>query len=422
MMKQITAIVALLLVSVLGAALVQAIPATIDEVQLDDTTVSPNAINRLNIERNEEFEVEVRLTAQQDISDVEVEAFVSGYEYNDYQDTRISDVTPLFDMESNVTYVKRLTLQLPGDADRDDYKVRIIVSDRNGQELIQNYNLKIDASRHNIVIDDVILNPSSEVRSGSALLATVRVENFGQDDEEDVKVTASIPALGISASDYIDEIKDDDQKDSEELYMRIPRCAKAGTYDLSVDVEYNRGHDVEHKVWPIKVVEDDTCTADAPKGVPSTMIILGTQLESAAQGGNVIFPITLSNSGKGARSYTVTITGADWADVKLSPASTVVVEAGKSQTVNAFVTVKDDATVGPHTMTATVTSGTEKLEDLTLTVNVSKGKSSGWETFKKALVVILIVLVALLVILGLIIGISRMKNQDDESGKAQTYY
>jgi hypothetical protein len=423
MKKQLLSVVALLLVSVLAAAAVHAIPVTLGQVQIDGTDVYENDINSLSIERGQEFEIEVPVTAQDVVANAEVEAFISGYEYNDYSDSRLSDTSGIFDMEPNVTYVKRLHLSLPTDVDRDSYKVRVLVSDRNGQELVANYNLKIDAVRHSITITDVTLSPSGEVRSGSALLATVRVENYGQNTEKDVKVTAAIPALGISATDYLDEIKSGKQKDTEELYLRIPKCAKAGTYDLTVNVDYSRGHEKDNKVYPIKVTADDTCTPApvVPQG-PSTMITLGTQVEQASQGGNIIFPMTLTNNGASARSYSVLIAGNDWADVKLSPASTVVVDPGKSQTINAFVTVNDDAKAGPHTMTATIMSGTEKLQDLTLTANVAEQKKSGWDTLKSVLIVALILLVALLVILGLIVGISRMKGQDDESGKAQTYY
>jgi uncharacterized membrane protein len=377
----------------------------------------------LNIDRGQDFDVRVTVTATDNIPNAEVQAFISGYEYNNDASARLSDTSGVFDMSTNVTYVKTLSLKLPSDTQRDNYKLRVIVSDRNGQELIQDYNLQIDAVRHSVIIKDAIFSPSSEVRSGSALLATVRLDNQGQNAEDNVKVTVSMPALGISATGYIDTIKDGKQKDTEELYLRVPKCAKPGVYDLNVDTDYSGGHLQEHKTYPMTVTADDTCTpAPVQPTQPTTMITLGNQLESAAAGGNVIFPITLTNTGASARAYSVIVTGADWADVTLSPASTVVVNPGSSQTVNAFVTVHDDAKVGPHTMTATVMSGTDKLQDLTLTVNVSAKQASGWDTLKNVLIVTLIVLVALLVILGLIIGISRMKGQEDESGKAQTYY
>jgi hypothetical protein len=98
------------------------------------------------------------------------------------------------------------------------------------------------------------------------------------------------------------------------------------------------------------------------------------------------------------------------------------VDPGKSQTLNLFATVKEGTAVGPHTLTATVSAGTDKLQDLTLTVNATAPKTTAWDTFKKVLVAVLIVLVALLVILGVIIGISRMKGGDDDDAKSQTYY
>ena len=64
------------------------------------------------------------------------------------------------------------------------------------------------------------------------MLATVRVENKGQKDEDDVKVTVSIPALGLSATDYIDEVEEDEEEETEELFIRMPKCAEAGQYEL----------------------------------------------------------------------------------------------------------------------------------------------------------------------------------------------
>jgi uncharacterized membrane protein len=131
--------------------------------------------------------------------------------------------------------------------------------------------------------------------------------------------------------------------------------------------------------------------------------------------------MTVTNSGNAAKSYSFTVSGADWADVKVSPASLVVIEPGKSQTVTIFATVNKDASVGPHVATVTVNSGTEKLQEISLTANVTAAPANAWASVKTALAVSLIVLVALLIILGIIVGISRMKNED-EPAKPQTYY
>jgi len=68
--------------------------------------------------------------------------------------------------------------------------------------------------------------------------------------------------------------------------------------------------------------------------------------------------------------------------------------------------------------------GSETIEAIELTANVLEPERSAWESVKKALEITLVVLVALLVILGLIVGFSRLKNDDEGEGlqETETYY
>ena len=78
-MKAIRAIIALaLFLAVIGS--VSALPINLEEVEVDDTILSENAENRLSLERGEEYEVRVRFTPQEDLDDVEIRIFVSGFE------------------------------------------------------------------------------------------------------------------------------------------------------------------------------------------------------------------------------------------------------------------------------------------------------------------------------------------------------
>ena len=140
MNNKLFSIVALLIVAAIACSgLAAAVPAVIDSVSVDGTVLDSNDINKLDVERGEEIEVKVTLTATGDSQDVEVEAFISGYEYNDRE--RMSDTSHPFDIENNTIYVKTLELDVPSRVDEDNYKLRIIVSDRNSDEVIQNYNL-----------------------------------------------------------------------------------------------------------------------------------------------------------------------------------------------------------------------------------------------------------------------------------------
>lgn len=408
-MKAIKAILALAIVlSLVGIA--YALPVTIEDVEVDDVSLSPNAENRLDLERGQEYEVRVKLTPSVDIDNAEVRVFISGFEYNDVEE--ISDRSTVFDADANVTYVKKLSIRVPDDVEEDDYKLRVVVTDRFGDDLVQNYNLKIDVPRNAVQIEDVIFNPSNAVRAGSALLTTVRVENKGEKTQRDVKVTVSIPGLGVSASEYIDEIdNNDEEEETEEIFLRVPKCAKAGTYDVVVEAEFSERHRKVSERGAINVLEDDTCDENAQ---PKTTITLGNQMQNAMAGQTAVFPITVTNAGKTSKTFVVSVPSADWATITITPTSTLVVPTGATQTIFVNVAVGEDTPAGAHSLTATVASGSDMVQELTLTANVAK-QSSG---IKGVFEVVLIVLVVLLVIIGIVIGIAHYRNKE----QPETYY
>jgi hypothetical protein len=324
--KSVGIFVALALAFLAAASAAAALPAYIDSAKVNDQELVPNDWTRLDMQRTDKLELELQLSALEQVSDVQVQAFISGYEYNT-GDSRIEADSANFDMEPNVTYVKRLSFTIPGDIAQDDYKLRIVVSDRNSDAIVEDYNLKIEGFRHAINIADVILS-DSVVKQGGALLAIVRVENWGQLTESNVKVTASVPELGLSASDFVDEIKVDKQKDSQELYLRVPTCAKAGVYKLNIEAAYNRGHDTVKASAPFEVIESGSCAIKHVVPQP------------------------------------------------VQPASIVVVQ---------------QPTVPAENTTAPVSSG-----------------------LKSALEITLLVLIGLLVIVGIVLGLTRLRSDEDE--------
>ncbi len=407
-MKSIHAIVALaLFLTVISS--VAALPIVLEEVEIDDTVLEENAVNRLSLERGTDYEVRVKFTPTQDIEDAEVRIFVSGYEYSDIDD--IEDKTAVFDADANVTYVKKLNINIPDDVDEDDYKLRVIISDRFSDERVAVYNLKLDVPRNALSVEDVIFSPSNAVRAGSALLTTVRIENKGEKTQDDVRVTVSIPGLGVSATEYIDEIEDgDEEEETEEIFLRVPKCAKAGNYDVIVEVDFSQKHRKISEKRTIAVLEDDTCNEN---DAPQTTITLGNQMQNAEAGQTAIFPITVTNAGKTSKTFIVTVPSSDWASVTITPTSTLVVPSGQTQTVFVNVQVGEDTPAGAHSLTATVSSG-DHTQELTLTTTVLQEKSGARGVFE----VILIVLVVLLVILGIVIGIAHLRNKE----QSETYY
>jgi hypothetical protein len=94
-----------------------------------------------------------------------------------------------------------------------------------------------------------------------------------------------------------------------------------------------------------------------------------------------------------------------------------VLDSGKTQSFFLFASASDAAAAGPQVITASITSGTETVQQVALTANVKAVATSGWKT---ALEVIFIVLVVLLVIVGLVIGFSRLRS--DEPAQTEPYY
>ncbi|MFC1732670.1 hypothetical protein ACFL6I_20395 [candidate division KSB1 bacterium] len=404
-------------------------------VKVDGDIVENGDEIRLSLERNEEIEIKIELMALADIEDVAMEAEIYGDDH--YQ---IDDQTETFDVVNQTLYIKTLNLKLPDIMDRDEYDLRVTVAPRTGAVKTYNYLLRIDAQEHQMIIKDVTLNPENEVKAGRALLSVVRVRNVGEKTEDSVKVKVSIPELGISAVDYIDDIEPDDSVSSEELYMRIPSGAESGTYTVKIDVEYDEGFETERQTLSIDVVgesSDNGGDSDDPGDngqTPSdkTTITVGSQTQDLKQGeGGVIYPITLSNEGSNSKTYTIGVAGTDtFAEVRVSPSTLVVVEGGETETVYIYLTARESSQVGSYTFSVDVSSNGDSLKQIPLNANVVEGDGStaeGWDSVKKGLQIGLIILIVLLVILGLIIAFSKMKGGDedeDDEGEVtgQTYY
>jgi len=417
-MKLFSVIFTLLVVLLAGS--VKADFFDMDQVEIEDTEIHYPGINLLDLERGNEFEVEVTATALGDYDNVQMEISLYGM-HNEH----ITDITDTFDVVNGTTYTKKLTLELPERMDSDIYTLRVRFEDRSEtqQEI---YNLSISSQRNYITIKDIVFSPGTSVKQGRALLTTVRVKNMGEYDEEGVKITFEIPELGLSASDYLDEIESDDSETSEELYVKVPNCAEAKGYAYHVIVEYDDGDEEISESGIIYVTEGDICdmvdSEDESGIVPTTLVTVGPAVQDLVQGKSVIYPVTLTNGGSVAKSYTVVVDGVDnWGEYSLDPAASVVLQPGESKAIYVYVAANKDAAEGEHVFTLSINSGTLTLKQVALKANVLDGEDGF--SLKKVLEVGLVVLVVVLIILALIVAFNRLKGKEDEDeNSGETYY
>ncbi len=247
-----------LLIALMFVLSLVAVPAMADTssnyvvngVYFDGMDISSNTIY---VERGENQELVVYLTGTGETTDVNIRAWIGGYEYDSVQ-----VASAMFDIEDGVSYQKKLTLEFPEDLDANqEYTLYVEVYD-DLDSVTYSGTIMVSKVRHLLDIQDVILDSSLD--AGDYTTATVRLENMGDNKEEDIKVTVSIPELGIEESTFVDELTNDelDNEDEESsgdvsLTFQIPSDAESGDYEVQVSVSYNSGYDTLEESTSVSV-------------------------------------------------------------------------------------------------------------------------------------------------------------------------
>jgi len=404
-----------------ASAAVDSLGVTVLNVKINGDSLNANQAFKTQFERDDELDVRVQLQTDGSttVEDVEIVAFISGAKDD------ISDTVKEFNVQPNTIYTKSLELELPERTKDRDYQLRLIITSPNSDTLSFIYPLVLEPVDTSISIRDVVFSPNDKVVAGRALTAVVRLKNFGQVDEDDVKVVVRIPELGIQEVDYINEIEKDETVSSEELLLRIPRGTQSGEYIVDVEVFFDDLDESTSASFTI-MVDGETSTGSV---TGKTTIAVGLQSQTAARGENgVIFPLTLTNGASVAKTYTLVVSGADsWATTKISPSNVVVLNAGESKQAFVFVAANANAAVGEHVFSVDVQAGNEVVKQIPLKVDVlESARSNTWNGVKGALQVGVILLVVLIVVLGIVIAYQRNNKEGDNKGNvdeiAQTYY
>jgi uncharacterized membrane protein len=247
------------------------------------------------------------------------------------------------------------------------------------------------------------------VEAGRAIVANVRVKNIGDEDYDDVKVTVSIPELGVNDYETLDELLFDTAETFEELILRIPSDAQPGDYTVKILVEFDEYE--ETTVTDIITVKG----ADVPVAGQDSVINVPSSMDLTASG--VAFPIYIQNNGNSDSVYSLSASGINWGTYNFDPAADVIVPAGSSKTVYLYINT-DEVSAGEKFFKLQVVNG-EDVNEVALSVNVSEQEAS--TGLRSALEIGLIVLVVILIIIGLIIGFSKLKGSKDDE-ESETYY
>ncbi len=404
----------------------------IEEIEVDGVEVSSDSGQTIFVERGTNVDVRVEFKSNIDSDRVKVKSWIGGFEFGDVQ-----DATEIFTVEPGLIYVKNLNLEIPDDIDldEDEFRLHVEIFDNEGSQREETFKLGIRKERHNINILDTIFYPSNTVEAGRALRTVVRVENLGEQKEEDVLVKVSIPELGLSTKAFIDELvseeptSDDSEETSEssdELILFIPKDARSGEYLVEIEVEFNRGHDTITQKKSI-LVEGVETTA-----LSKAIISVDMTSQNIAKGSEVPYKFMVANLGNTKTLYSAEVEGVSaWGVSRVSP-SFVSVDQGEAGEVFVFVKANEGASTGQQNFRVNILSEGVKVKEVNLNANIvdstAAEKGTGFQNTQRALEIGFVVLVIILVILGLVIAFRRTGNKsrntsnDTETVEGQTYY
>ena len=244
------------------------------------------------------------------VVEVKAKAWVGGYEYDDVEDT-----SSTFDIEPGVTYTKTLTLEIPedvdvGDEDDDgnDYTLYVEVFDEQDDERVS-LDTSVERPRHALDIQDVLYD--SSVDAGDSLDVEVRLENLGEEKEEDIKVEVEIEGVDSDA-DYVNELaafeiadEDEESSDSAHLTLMLDEDMESDYYDLLVTVTYDRGHTTVEESYTLWVegseVEEAEEEVEEEAKAEVSVSLSSTDLEAVA-GQSSSFTLTFANAGEASET------------------------------------------------------------------------------------------------------------------------
>lgn len=376
--KMIKKILGVLVMMLALAVSVSAADFAFAGVKVNDIPVTGSA---LYVELGDTLDIDVAVTGTSSTNhDTRLRAWIGGYEYE-----LLETSTEMFAVRSGVVYQKHMQLQLPSDmvTSNHGYTLNLEMVDANNH-VEKTYALFVSEKRHNIVVQDVILQPTS-LEAGKAAFVKVRLENMGAKKEEDVRVEVSIPGLGVSERTYIDELNaynnDENSESTETLYLRLPQDAQTGDYEMFVTVVYNRGHSV---VQGKKLVHVEGKAVNAAED-SKALVVVETGSEGMTLGEGKDYSVMIVNLGNEAKAYTVDVSGvSSWGSASVSP-QMLQLAAGESGEMVVSVDAKE---AGTHQLTLTVSEDGKLLKQSTIVVDVVK-KHSAWPWVVAGAVVLL---------------------------------
>ena len=420
-MKIKNIVISLMLLVVALVTVVSAVAVTPNAINAEINGI-PSTSGNIYVETDSTLDIEVDVRGDADGSVVD-EKEIRIMARIDGTDDDLEDKTGSFLIQEGIVRSFKLSIDIPEDMPaEDDYKLKIFLLDKDGSDQIFQYDLRVEPPKDRVNVKEVILRDENFINAGGYIFATVRGENQGNFDEKDLRIEVSIPELGVRGVSYIDKLEKNDvasnvgdSSSNDELFLRIPKDAETGEYELVTTVSYDNGRRSAQSKQMVHI-------EGASAAVSENLLNLraDSTLKLVEQGKGIAYAIMFANTGSEANTYTAKVVGADsWASAARVDPTSLTVAAGETGEFVAFVQASESAEAGRKAFTVRVSSGDNVVGEINLAADIAENSISGLQT---SLLVGFVALVIILIVLGLIIAFQKVRKGDENTEEPQTYY
>ncbi len=395
---------------------------SIENVEIENKILTENENNFVMIRsKQKELDLRVSLISIENVKNARIDAVLS-FENGDV----VADTTQTFDLTEEERIVKTLELPLIDKFEQGNFELKLMVTDSEGDSQEKLYELKISQKKFPlfpVIINSFSLSPMVEVQAGKYLITRLNLKNIGVVPIQDVNAKVTIQELGISATDFIDEIDSGESKLTKEMFLKIPDGTEMGAYTVKSEVILLNRDDTDSKSVKINVIGREQVQHKAEEDVQYMVDIAETLQIINQKQTSVVYPVLITNKGNSARAFTLLVDGigiGDFGTYHISPTNTLVIEPGQSRTLDVVITLSSEA-FGEKIFKIIVKSGSEALREIPFKVMIEKnGQYKQYVTdIRKIIEWFVVITVLLFTAIAILYAVMMYSKNKGEKGERQ---
>jgi len=204
------------------------------------------------------LDLEIKNNGDLDVEDIKVEVTIDEGEIDIDEEEEIDKI------KDGKKESIEIEFEIPEKVDEDTYTIEIHIEgdddDDNTHEIDWTLEIEVDKEKHKVAITDIDLSPS-RVSCSRVIGLDVETMNIGTETEEDVELEVKSSELDIDEEKIFDldeDIDDDDNEHNSRFTLVVDDKVKAGTYPISIEVEYDDGDEVESEIAYLTVEDCKT--------------------------------------------------------------------------------------------------------------------------------------------------------------------